>query len=79
MMKIDDKVNFLCFLFNNFRNNKYPQKEENLNNSLFCGRIAQNFTETMPGLISDTLPMMVIISVIVCEIWQKLCLLHKSL
>ena len=37
---------------------------------IFCGRIAQNFTEMIPGYISYSLPKMVIICVIVGKIGQ---------
>ena len=47
--------------------------------SISCSRNKQHLTEMIPESISHTLPKMVILSVIVCEIWQKLCVLHKPL
>ena len=71
-------VDSQCIRIDKFQNNIYPQNKKISIAQTFCGRIAQNCSEMMPGLTSYSLPKMVIMSVIVCEKWQKLCFPHKA-
>ena len=63
-------VDFQSVCVNNIRKNRHPQKQENLNNTIFFVEQLHKTLEMTLECIFYTLPMMVMISVLVYDIWQ---------